>query len=153
MGNDERQRGLCPLRHHVIREQNYTARLTKQTAMSGLRAWQSDRAQSRGATPAQDVVSRNGARTLAHVRGRLHRHRTDAEESSRSRSRVSRVGVLRSAWFGWSGLCSRIHTNMVVYRGIGYDADAIPEKSAQKIFRAADQILRAGRDNCQEQSH
>jgi hypothetical protein len=28
---------------------------------------------------------------------------------------------------------------------IGYNADAIPEKSAQKIFRAADQILRAGR--------
>lgn len=32
-----------------------------------------------------------------------------------------------------------------MYRGIGFDADAIPEKSAQKIFRAADQILRAGR--------
>ena len=32
-----------------------------------------------------------------------------------------------------------------LYSGIGYDADAIPEKSAQKIFRAADQILRAGR--------
>jgi hypothetical protein len=31
-----------------------------------------------------------------------------------------------------------------LYGGIGYDADAIPEKSAQKIFRAADQILRAG---------
>ncbi len=28
---------------------------------------------------------------------------------------------------------------------IGYSGDAIPEKSAQKIFRAADQILRAGR--------
>jgi len=28
---------------------------------------------------------------------------------------------------------------------IGYNADAVPEKSAQKIFRAADQILRAGR--------
>jgi hypothetical protein len=28
---------------------------------------------------------------------------------------------------------------------IGYKGDAIPEKSAQKIFRAADQILRAGR--------
>ncbi|MDQ3667813.1 MAG: ArdC-like ssDNA-binding domain-containing protein [Acidobacteriota bacterium] len=28
---------------------------------------------------------------------------------------------------------------------IGYNAEAIPEKSAQKIFRAADQILRAGR--------
>ena len=28
---------------------------------------------------------------------------------------------------------------------IGYNGDAIPEQSAQKIFRAADQILRAGR--------
>src|SRR5207302_8313136 len=28
---------------------------------------------------------------------------------------------------------------------IGYNADAIPERRAQKIFRAADQILRAGR--------
>ncbi len=32
-----------------------------------------------------------------------------------------------------------------LYQGIGYDANAIPEKSAQKIFRSADQILRAGR--------
>jgi antirestriction protein ArdC len=32
-----------------------------------------------------------------------------------------------------------------LYQGIGYDASAIPEKSAQKIFRAADQIIRAGR--------
>ena len=31
-----------------------------------------------------------------------------------------------------------------LYHGIGYDANAIPEKSAQRIFRAADQILRAG---------
>jgi hypothetical protein len=28
---------------------------------------------------------------------------------------------------------------------VGYNGDAFPEKSAQKIFRAADQILRAGR--------
>lgn len=28
---------------------------------------------------------------------------------------------------------------------VGYNGDAIPEKSAQKIFRAADQILRSGR--------
>src|SRR6266436_6025921 len=28
---------------------------------------------------------------------------------------------------------------------LGYNGDSIPEKSAQKIFRAADQILRAGR--------
>jgi len=32
-----------------------------------------------------------------------------------------------------------------LYQGIGFDANAIPEKSAQKIFRAADQILKAGR--------
>jgi len=32
-----------------------------------------------------------------------------------------------------------------LYQGIGFDADEIPEKSAQKIFRAADQIIRAGR--------
>ncbi|MDQ3668400.1 MAG: ImmA/IrrE family metallo-endopeptidase [Acidobacteriota bacterium] len=31
-----------------------------------------------------------------------------------------------------------------LYQGIGFDASSIPEKSAQKIFRAADQILRAG---------
>jgi antirestriction protein ArdC len=33
-----------------------------------------------------------------------------------------------------------------LYQGIGYNANAIPEKSAQKIFRAADQILRAGQE-------
>ncbi len=32
-----------------------------------------------------------------------------------------------------------------LYQGVRFDASAIPEKSAQKIFRAADQILRAGR--------
>ena len=32
-----------------------------------------------------------------------------------------------------------------VRRGNGFDPEAIPEKSAQKIFRAADQIIRAGR--------
>jgi hypothetical protein len=31
-----------------------------------------------------------------------------------------------------------------LYQGVGFDASAIPEKSAQKIFRAADQIIRAG---------
>jgi hypothetical protein len=39
----------------------------------------------------------------------------------------------------------RGHIQNWLYQGIGYDADAIPEKSAQKIFRAADQILRTGR--------
>jgi hypothetical protein len=30
-------------------------------------------------------------------------------------------------------------------RGSASSAEAVPEKSAQKIFRAADQIIRAGR--------
>lgn len=33
--------------------------------------------------------------------------------------------------------------------GGGSNAEAIPEKSAQKIFRAADQIIRAGRSENQ----
>jgi antirestriction protein ArdC len=32
-----------------------------------------------------------------------------------------------------------------LYQTVGFNADAIPERSAQKIFRAADQIIRAGR--------
>ena len=34
---------------------------------------------------------------------------------------------------------------------VGYNGDGIPEKSAQKIFRAADQILRAGRPTVEGQ--
>jgi antirestriction protein ArdC len=37
-----------------------------------------------------------------------------------------------------------------LYQGIGFDANAIPEKSAQKVFRAADQILRAGRSETEK---
>lgn len=32
-----------------------------------------------------------------------------------------------------------------LYQGIGYNAEAIPDKCAQKVFRCVDQILRAGR--------
>jgi hypothetical protein len=35
-------------------------------------------------------------------------------------------------------------------RGTGLEAETIPEKSAQKIFRAADQIIRAGRSEAAE---
>ena len=38
-----------------------------------------------------------------------------------------------------------------LYQGIGFDASAIPEKSAQKILRAADRILRAGRSDLDEE--
>jgi hypothetical protein len=37
-----------------------------------------------------------------------------------------------------------------VAHGSGFDADAMPEKSAQKIFRAADQILRAGKPKSED---
>lgn len=37
-----------------------------------------------------------------------------------------------------------------LYRGVGFDATAIPERSAQKIFRAADQIIRAGRTQSEQ---
>lgn len=38
-------------------------------------------------------------------------------------------------------------------QGVGVDANAIPEKSAQKIFRAADQIIRAGRPTVVPEQH
>ncbi|HAF15026.1 MAG TPA: hypothetical protein DCK93_20610 [Blastocatellia bacterium] len=41
------------------------------------------------------------------------------------------------------GLLPRLYPHWL-YQGIGYNAEAIPEKSAQKILRSADQILRAG---------
>lgn len=39
-----------------------------------------------------------------------------------------------------------------LYKGVGFDANAIPEKSAQKIFRCADQIIRAGRPSKEVES-
>ena len=48
---------------------------------------------------------------------------------------------------------SRGHIQAWLYKGIGSDANAIPEKSAQKIFRAADQILRAGRADAEDEEH
>jgi hypothetical protein len=46
---------------------------------------------------------------------------------------------------------ARGHIQAWLYKGIGSDANAIPEKSAQKIFRAADQILRAGRADAEDE--
>ena len=48
---------------------------------------------------------------------------------------------------------ARGHLQAWLYKGIGSDANAIPEKSAQKIFRAADQILRAGRADAEDEEH
>ncbi len=38
-------------------------------------------------------------------------------------------------------------------QGAGIEASEIPEKSAQKVFRAADQILKAGRAGASEHNH
>ena len=40
-----------------------------------------------------------------------------------------------------------------LYQGVGFDANAIPEKSAQKILRCADQIIRAGRPAIAREQH
>jgi len=40
---------------------------------------------------------------------------------------------------------ARGYIQLWLSRGSGSSAEVIPDKSAQKIFRAADQILRAGR--------
>ena len=48
---------------------------------------------------------------------------------------------------------ARGHIQAWLSKGIGSDANAIPEKSAQKIFRAADQILRAGRADAGDEEH
>ena len=44
----------------------------------------------------------------------------------------------------------RGHIQNWLYQGLGYDADAIPEKSSQRIFRAAAQIVKAGRSEGKE---
>jgi len=40
-----------------------------------------------------------------------------------------------------------------LYPMVGYNGEGIPEKSAQKIFHAADQILRAGRLTAHENAN
>jgi hypothetical protein len=50
-----------------------------------------------------------------------------------------------------------LHTAEVIsktnYIRDGYDADTIPEKSSQRVSRAADQILKAGRSEGKENEH
>jgi hypothetical protein len=73
---------------------------------------------------------------------------TDTEQTPRNRREVEAesVALLCCEALGLEGEdYARGYIQNWLYQGIGYNADAIPEKSAQKIFRAADQILRAGR--------
>src|SRR5437588_13045534 len=73
---------------------------------------------------------------------------TDTEQTSRNLREVEAesVALLCCEALGLEGAeYARGYIQNWLYEGIGYDADAIPERSAQKVFRAADQILRAGR--------
>ncbi len=73
---------------------------------------------------------------------------TDAEMTPRNLREVEAeaVALLCCESLGLEGAdYCRGYIQNWLYRATGYDAEAIPEKSAQKILRCADQILRAGR--------
>jgi len=64
-----------------------------------------------------------------------------AAQSVRSRSRIGGASLLRIFGSWESRVLQRLHSNLL-RRWSGLNADAIPEKSAQKVFRAADLIIR-----------
>jgi antirestriction protein ArdC len=94
------------------------------------------------------------AKTLLHELGHVILGHTteaefaDADTTPRSLREVEAesVALLCCESLGLEGaeFCRGYIQNWL-RRGNGFDAEAIPEKSAQKIFRAADQIIRAGR--------
>jgi hypothetical protein len=117
---------------------------------------------ARGNQVAINPVAQLPHKTLFHEMAHVLLHTsegdfTDTEETPRNLREVEAesVALLCCEALSLEGAeYARGYIQTWLYRGIGYDADAIPEKSAQKIFRAADQILRAGRStNHQEQSH
>jgi hypothetical protein len=72
----------------------------------------------------------------------------DTEQTSKSLREVEAeaVALLCCESLGLDGAAfCRGYIQNWLSRGSGVNAEAIPEKSAQKIFRAADQIIRAGR--------
>ena len=93
-------------------------------------------------------------KTLLHELGHvLLGHTTeaefaDADTTPRSLREVEAesVALLCCESLGLEGAAfCRGYIQTWISRGSGFNAEAIPEKSAQKIFRAADQIIRAGR--------
>jgi hypothetical protein len=81
--------------------------------------------------------------TIGHT---LESDFADTEKTPRNLREVEAVALLCCGALGLEGAdYCRGYLQNWLYQGIGYNADAIPEKSAQKIFRAADQLLKAGR--------
>jgi antirestriction protein ArdC len=107
---------------------------------------------ARGNQIAINPVAQLPHKTLFHEMAHVLMHTaegdfTDTEQTPRNLREVEAesVALLCCEALGLEGAdYARGYIQTWLYRGIGYDADAIPEKSAQKIFRAADQILKAG---------
>ncbi len=92
-------------------------------------------------------------KTLFHEMAHVLRHTsegdfTDTEQTRRNLREVEAeaVALVCCEALGLEGAdYARGYIQNWLPEGGGCSADAIPEKSAQKIFRAADQVLRAGR--------
>ncbi len=108
---------------------------------------------ARKRTIAINPVAQLPHKTLFHELGHvvightLEADFADTEKTSRSLREVEAeaVALLCCEALSLGGAdYARGYIQNWMYQGIGFDADAIPEKSAQKIIRAADQILKAG---------
>jgi antirestriction protein ArdC len=108
---------------------------------------------ARGRQLAINPVAQLPHKTLFHEAAHVLLHTAegdfaDGETTPRSLREVGAeaVALLCCESLGLEGAAyCRVYIQNWLYQGIGFDANAIPEKSAQKIFRAADQIIRAGR--------
>jgi hypothetical protein len=108
---------------------------------------------ARGNQIAINPIAQLPHKTLFHEMAHVLMHTsegdfTDTKQTPRNLREVEAesVALLCCEALGLEGAdYARGYIQNWLYQGIGYAADAIPEKSAQKTFRAADQILRAGR--------
>ena len=108
---------------------------------------------ARGSLIAINPVAQLPHKTLFHEMAHVILHTsegdfTDTEHTPRNIREVEAeaVALLCCEALGLEGAdYARGYIQNWLYEAIGFNAEAIPEKSAQKIFRAADQILRAGR--------
>jgi hypothetical protein len=108
---------------------------------------------ARGSQIAINPVAQLPHKTLFHEMAHVLMHTsegdfTDTEQTPRNLREVEAesVALLCCEALSLEGAeYARGYIQNWLYEAIGYNAEAIPEKSAQKIFRAADQILRAGR--------
>ncbi|HKR61820.1 MAG TPA: ArdC-like ssDNA-binding domain-containing protein [Pyrinomonadaceae bacterium] len=108
---------------------------------------------ARGRQIAINPVAQLPHKTLFHEMAHVIMHTsdsdfTDTEQTPRNLREVEAesVALLCCEALGFEGAdYARGYIQNWLYQGVGYNADAIPEKSAQRILRTADQILRAGR--------